>query len=50
MQKATLTLNNCNYNQEHRNCLKSMFTEIQDKNIQNVAVDLRNNGGGASAL
>lgn len=47
---ATLTLNSCNYNQEYRNCLKSMFTEIQDKNIQNVAVDLRNNGGGASAV
>lgn len=43
---AILTLNFCGYNAEYKNCLKEMFAEIREKNIQNVAVDLRENGGG----
>ena len=43
---AILTLNSCGYNAEYKNCLKEMFAEIREKNIQNVAVDLRENGGG----
>lgn len=45
---AVLTLTKCNYNQTYIDCVKSMFTEINQKNIKNVAVDLRGNGGGSS--
>lgn len=47
---AVLTLTQCNYNQTYIDCLKTMFTEIKQKNIQNVAVDLRGNGGGSSMV
>lgn len=45
---AILTLTQCNYNQTYIDCVKSMFAEIMQKDIQNVAVDLRGNGGGSS--
>lgn len=45
---ALLTLESCRYNDEYRNCLKEMFAEIKEKKIKNVAVDLRDNGGGSS--
>ena len=47
---ALLTLNECIYDDEYINCLKSMFTEIKSQNIGNVAVDLRNNRGGESKV
>ena len=47
---AVLTLTECNYNQTYIDCVKEMFTEIKQKNIQNVAVDLRGNGGGSSMV
>lgn len=47
---AVLTLNSCNNNAEYRECLRNMFQEIKDKGIQNVAVDLRDNGGGDSSV
>lgn len=47
---AVLTLNECNYNEEYRNCLKEMFAEVAASDIRNVAVDLRNNGGGNSSV
>ena len=47
---AVLTLTACEYNDEYRNCLKAMFKEVKAKGIKNVAVDLRNNGGGNSAV
>lgn len=47
---AVLTLTECNYDQTYIDCVKSMFTEIKQKNIQNVAVDLRGNGGGNSLV
>lgn len=45
---AVLTLTSCRYNDQYCQCLKKMFAEIKEKNIKNVAVDLRSNGGGNS--
>lgn len=47
---AVLTLYSCNYNEEYKNCLKSMFMEVKEKGINNVCVDLRDNGGGNSLV
>lgn len=47
---AVLTLTQCNYNQTYINCIRSMFVEVMQKGIQNVAVDLRGNGGGSSLV
>lgn len=43
---AVLQLDECNYNEKYVNCLRDMFTEIKEKKIENVVVDLRYNGGG----
>lgn len=47
---AVLTLTQCDYNDEYRSCLNSMFTEIKAKGIKNIAVDIRKNGGGSSLV
>lgn len=47
---AVLTLTQCNYNQIYMDCVRAMFVEILQKDIQNVAVDLRGNGGGSSLV
>lgn len=47
---AILTLNQCNYNSEYINTLKSIFKEVKEQGIENVAVDLRENGGGNSLV
>lgn len=47
---AILTLTQCFYDQAYIDCVKSMFTEVKEKNIRNVAVDLRGNGGGNSLV
>lgn len=47
---AVLTLTSCIYNQTYIDCVNAMFTEVKQKNIQNVAVDLRGNGGGTSLV
>ena len=47
---AILTLTSCENNAEYKNCLKQMFTEVRQKKIGNVAVDVRNNGGGSSLV
>lgn len=47
---ALLTLDSCKYNNEYINCLKEMFTEVKALGIENVCVDLRNNGGGSSLV
>ena len=47
---AVLTLNSCRYNALYRKTLAEMFHEIREKGIKNVAVDLRNNGGGSSLV
>lgn len=45
---AVLTLDTCDFNEEYRETLREMFAEVKNKGIQNVAVDLRGNGGGSS--
>lgn len=47
---AILTLTACNYNEEYIRCVREMFQEVKEKQIQNVAVDLRGNGGGNSLV
>ncbi|MGN0637119.1 MAG: S41 family peptidase [Huintestinicola sp.] len=47
---ALLTLNSCNYNNEYCEALKNMFTEISQKGIEHVIVDLRRNGGGSDQV
>lgn len=47
---AILTLAQCNYNQMYIDCVRSMFVEIMQQDIQNVAVDLRGNSGGNSLV
>ena len=43
---AILYLDKCKNNDEYKRVLKEMFEKIKEKNIGNIAVDLRNNGGG----
>ena len=45
---AILYLDKCKNNDEYKRVLKEMFEKIKEKNIGNIAVDLRNNGGGSS--
>ena len=47
---AILTLDNCINNDFYKETLKKMFKEIKNNKIKNVAVDLRNNGGGNSSV
>lgn len=47
---AVLTLTECNNNAFYADCVRRMFTEVKQKNIKNVAVDLRGNGGGSSGV
>ena len=43
---AILTLKRCRISDHYREVLREMFTEIKEKNIENLAIDLRGNGGG----
>lgn len=47
---AVLTLTECIYNDEYIASLRDMFTEVKAQGINNVAVDLRGNGGGDSRV
>ena len=47
---AVLTLTECHYNDTYKNALRDMFTEVAENGIANVAVDIRNNGGGNSLV
>lgn len=47
---AVLKLDSCTNNDEYKTALKNMFTEVKEKNIKNVAVDVRSNGGGSSLV
>lgn len=47
---AILTLKSCINNSYYRDLLRKMFTEIKDSGIKNVAVDVRDNGGGNSLV
>ena len=43
---AVLTLKHCWISDHYRDVLREMFTEMKEKNIKNLAIDLRGNGGG----
>ena len=43
---AILTLKKCRTSDHYRDVLREMFTEMKEKNIKNLAIDLRGNGGG----
>ena len=47
---AILTLKSCKNNNEYKDCLQKMFEEVKAKEIRNLAVDLRKNGGGSSLV
>lgn len=47
---ALLTFDECEYNQTYIDCIRKMFKEVKAKHIKNVAVDLRENGGGNSLV
>lgn len=47
---ALLTLDSCDYNDVYCDTLREMFAKVKDMNIHNVAVDLRDNGGGSSLV
>ena len=47
---AILYLDECNNNKEYKRVLNEFFTKIEEKNIKNIAVDLRYNGGGSSSV
>ena len=47
---AVMTLTSCKANSEYIKAVKDMFTEVKEKNIQHVAVDIRGNGGGNDAV
>lgn len=47
---AILYLDKCKNNDEYKRVLNEMFEKIKEKNIGNIAVDLRNNGGGSSSV
>lgn len=41
------TLSTCTYNDEYKETVKSFFTEVNNRNITNIVIDLRGNSGGA---
>ena len=45
-----LTLTSCNNNDEYKRVLSSFFGTVKQKGITNIAVDLRENGGGNSSV
>ena len=47
---AILTLDSCIINKKYIDCVNKMFNDVKEQNIQNVIVDLRNNGGGNSGV
>ncbi len=47
---AVLTLLECIYNEEYIGTLRQFFTEVKENGITNIAVDVRDNGGGNSLV
>lgn len=45
-----LTINECIVNEDYLNTLEDFFAEVKKHEIKNIAVDLRNNHGGNSAV
>lgn len=44
------TLDECIFNDEYRNTVNKFFTEVKNKNLKNIVVDVRNNSGGHSMV
>lgn len=44
------TLDKCIHNDEYEETLEDFFAEVSENNIQHVAVDVRQNGGGSSRV
>lgn len=49
-QTGIFTLKSCDYNKEYKETVKNFFKEVEDRQIENVIVDLRWNGGGSSLV
>jgi hypothetical protein len=47
---GVLTLKTCDNNDEYRSVLDEFFKEVRENKIENIAVDLRGNGGGNSLV
>ena len=47
---AVFTLKSCRNNKQYSDTLQKMFTEIKQKGIKNLAIDVRGNGGGNSLV
>lgn len=47
---ATLTLDECIYNDEYISCLRELFTAVKEQDIKTVVVDIRGNSGGSSSV
>ena len=47
---AVIAINTCIMNEEYKSSLKNFFSALKDNSITNIAVDLRNNSGGNSAV
>lgn len=45
-----LTIRECKNNKEHFRVIEAFFKEVQEKGIQNIAVDVRENNGGWMAV
>lgn len=45
---AVLTLHSCIYNEFYKDTLKKFFEEVKENTVTDIAVDLRDNGGGNS--
>jgi hypothetical protein len=45
-----LVLTSCDYDKYYKETVKNFFDEVINKNISNVVVDLRGNGGGSSLV
>ncbi len=43
---AVLTLKHCWISDHYRDVIRKMFTQIKEKNIENLSIDLRGNPGG----
>lgn len=44
------TLNSCEMSEEYTERLSEFFDKVRDNDIENIAVDLRNNGGGTTEV
>ncbi len=40
------TLNTCKFNEDYKDTVKEFFAQVKEKNISNIAIDLRYNSGG----